>query len=206
MITILFLLCSMSVALSLESLGTDALSRARAPNTTVTLRGEGNERPITLRGDGSERPITLMLWCTTRCPLDAGTMLSIVGATGSTMVSYILPGGIYYVVFPNGGIKRYLALFQVKSRTHSEESVASLFVTERLGGALTLLVHRRESVRWKSVSRRSGWLPMMVRDDAARICLASSLLDESPGTPLSRTAARLATSHSASSAVEGLGA
>ena len=38
-----------------------------------------------------------------------GTMLAVVGATGSTLVSYILPGGIYFLVCPDGGAKRYVA-------------------------------------------------------------------------------------------------
>ena len=40
-----------------------------------------------------------------------GKVLAVVGATGSTTVSYILPGGIYYRLGPRG-IKRDLALIQ----------------------------------------------------------------------------------------------
>ena len=40
-----------------------------------------------------------------------GLVLSFVGATGSTTISYILPGGIYYTVGPPG-VKRYLAFIQ----------------------------------------------------------------------------------------------
>lgn len=42
------------------------------------------------------------------------TVLAFVGATGSTTVSYILPGFFYYIIFKDEGPawKRYLALFQ----------------------------------------------------------------------------------------------
>ena len=40
-----------------------------------------------------------------------GKVLSLVGATGSTTISYILPGGIYWRVGPPGP-KRYLAAGQ----------------------------------------------------------------------------------------------
>jgi len=40
-----------------------------------------------------------------------GLVLSFVGATGSTTISYILPGGIYYTVGPPG-VRRYLAFIQ----------------------------------------------------------------------------------------------
>ena len=40
---------------------------------------------------------------------DLGTILSVVGATGSTAVSYILPGGIYYRLAPPS-TKRTFAL------------------------------------------------------------------------------------------------
>ena len=40
-----------------------------------------------------------------------GKVLSLVGATGSTTISYILPGGIYWRVGP-AGPKRYLAAGQ----------------------------------------------------------------------------------------------
>ncbi len=45
---------------------------------------------------------------------DLGVMLSLVGATGSTLVSYILPGFCYFFLFKNEGPvwKRNLALFQ----------------------------------------------------------------------------------------------
>lgn len=45
---------------------------------------------------------------------DLGVMLSLVGATGSTLVSYILPGFCYYFLFKDEGPawKRYVALFQ----------------------------------------------------------------------------------------------
>lgn len=45
---------------------------------------------------------------------DLGVMLSLVGATGSTLVSYILPGFCYYFLFKDDGPawKRYVALFQ----------------------------------------------------------------------------------------------
>ena len=44
---------------------------------------------------------------------DLGVVLSVVGATGSTAVSYILPGGCYYLLFiDTPGFKRNLALFQ----------------------------------------------------------------------------------------------
>merc|ERR1712086_288690 len=32
---------------------------------------------------------------------DLGLVLSVVGATGSTIVSYILPGGCYFLLFPD---------------------------------------------------------------------------------------------------------
>ena len=43
---------------------------------------------------------------------DLGIVLSIVGATGSTTVSYILPGLLYYLMHPKPHLKRYFALFQ----------------------------------------------------------------------------------------------
>ena len=44
---------------------------------------------------------------------DLGVILSVVGATGSTAVSYILPGGCYYLLFrAQPGPKRALALVQ----------------------------------------------------------------------------------------------
>jgi amino acid permease len=44
---------------------------------------------------------------------DLGLLLGIVGSTGSTMVSFILPGFFYYILFKDEGPawKRYLALF-----------------------------------------------------------------------------------------------
>lgn len=43
-----------------------------------------------------------------------GVMLALVGATGSTMVSYVLPGFLYYLTFNDTGPawKRNLAFFQ----------------------------------------------------------------------------------------------
>jgi amino acid permease len=53
---------------------------------------------------------------------DLGVVLAVVGATGSTIVSYILPGAIYYTIHPHeqqqqqggggggGAVKRRLAL------------------------------------------------------------------------------------------------
>jgi amino acid permease len=45
---------------------------------------------------------------------DLGVLLSLVGATGSTIVSYILPGFLYYLHFPNEGPvwKRKMAFVQ----------------------------------------------------------------------------------------------
>ena len=43
---------------------------------------------------------------------DLGIVLAMVGATGSTMVSYILPGAIYYKLHPNGGLLQRLAAMQ----------------------------------------------------------------------------------------------
>jgi len=40
-----------------------------------------------------------------------GLVLSVVGATGSTMIQFILPGGIYYKLGPPGP-KRWVALAQ----------------------------------------------------------------------------------------------
>ena len=45
------------------------------------------------------------------CIRDSSTILSVVGATGSTAVSYILPGGIYYRL-AEPSPKRTLALGQ----------------------------------------------------------------------------------------------
>lgn len=42
-----------------------------------------------------------------------GVILSVVGATGSTMVSYILPGLIYIRCFPRWHLKRYFAMAQL---------------------------------------------------------------------------------------------
>ena len=46
------------------------------------------------------------------CVHDLGIVLALVGATGSTMVSYILPGAIYYRLHPNGGLLQRLAAMQ----------------------------------------------------------------------------------------------
>lgn len=45
---------------------------------------------------------------------DLGVLLSLVGATGSTIVSYILPGFLYYIHFKDEGPvwKRNMALVQ----------------------------------------------------------------------------------------------
>ena len=43
---------------------------------------------------------------------DLGTILGLVGATGSTTVTYILPGFIYYKTFPDGKLK-FLAVLQM---------------------------------------------------------------------------------------------
>jgi amino acid permease len=43
---------------------------------------------------------------------DLGTVLAVVGATGSTMVSYVIPGACYYKLFPHKHFKRTLALLQ----------------------------------------------------------------------------------------------
>lgn len=44
---------------------------------------------------------------------DLGVVLSFVGATGSTIVSYILPGACYYSLCRDVGPKRYLGLLQL---------------------------------------------------------------------------------------------
>lgn len=44
---------------------------------------------------------------------DLGTILAVVGATGSTMVSYILPGGIYIKLHPKFTITKVLAYLQL---------------------------------------------------------------------------------------------
>jgi amino acid permease len=44
---------------------------------------------------------------------DLGTILAVVGATGSTMVSYILPGGIYIKLHPKFTITKALAYLQL---------------------------------------------------------------------------------------------
>ena len=43
---------------------------------------------------------------------DLGVVLSVVGATGSTIVSYILPGLCYFLLFPKRGT-RYVGLVQL---------------------------------------------------------------------------------------------
>lgn len=43
---------------------------------------------------------------------DLGTVLGVVGATGSTMVSFVIPGACYYTLFPHAHFKRKVALFQ----------------------------------------------------------------------------------------------
>ena len=43
---------------------------------------------------------------------DLGSVLAFVGATGSTAVSYILPGLLYYLMHPKPHLKRYFAMFQ----------------------------------------------------------------------------------------------
>jgi len=40
---------------------------------------------------------------------DLGVVLSVVGATGSTIVTYVLPGACYYITFPNRP-SRYIGL------------------------------------------------------------------------------------------------
>ena len=44
---------------------------------------------------------------------DLGMVLSLVGATGSTIVSYILPGATYFKLCRDAGWKRYLGLLQL---------------------------------------------------------------------------------------------
>ena len=44
---------------------------------------------------------------------DLGIVLSFVGATGSTIVSYILPGACYYSLCRDAGPKRFLGLLQL---------------------------------------------------------------------------------------------
>ena len=41
-----------------------------------------------------------------------GTVLGLVGATGSTAVTYILPGAIYYRLHPHSHPLRYIAALQ----------------------------------------------------------------------------------------------
>ena len=47
------------------------------------------------------------------CVLDLGKVLGVVGATGSTLVSYILPGLLYVQTFPECHCKRLLAFGQL---------------------------------------------------------------------------------------------
>ena len=44
---------------------------------------------------------------------DLGIVLSLVGATGSTIVSFILPGATYFFICHADGAKRYLGLLQL---------------------------------------------------------------------------------------------
>ena len=56
---------------------------------------------------------TLFVLCSTAIALavtDLGVVLSVVGATGSTMVTYVVPGAAYFFLFPHKHLKRTLAL------------------------------------------------------------------------------------------------
>ena len=44
---------------------------------------------------------------------DLGVVLGIVGATGSTIVSYILPGAVYIKLHPHAHILKFFAYFQL---------------------------------------------------------------------------------------------
>uniref|UniRef100_A0A7S3ANR8 Amino acid transporter transmembrane domain-containing protein n=1 Tax=Haptolina ericina TaxID=156174 RepID=A0A7S3ANR8_9EUKA len=46
------------------------------------------------------------------CVSDLGLVLSVVGATGSTIVTYVLPGACYYITFPERK-SRYIGLFML---------------------------------------------------------------------------------------------
>lgn len=58
--------------------------------------------------------VGLVLSCAVALSVESlGTMLGVVGATGSTTVSYILPGLVYSMAFPDAGFKRALAFGQL---------------------------------------------------------------------------------------------
>jgi len=44
---------------------------------------------------------------------DLGTVLALVGATGSTLVSYVLPGLIYIKIYPHNDTSKILAYIQL---------------------------------------------------------------------------------------------
>ncbi len=59
---------------------------------------------------------TLFLLVSTATALavsDLGVVLAVVGATGSTMISFVLPGFCYVSLFPNSSLKRRFALAQL---------------------------------------------------------------------------------------------
>ena len=98
-------------------------------DTTVVVAAEEDGPPVIICGyDTGMSFDRFRYWVCTACFLtlsyvvalsvkSLGTVLAFVGATGSTMVSYILPGFCYYFIFTENSErhpawKRYFALFQ----------------------------------------------------------------------------------------------
>jgi amino acid permease len=118
----------------------DAYRAARNPDTQGLVGAGGKSEVSDMEGNGtttsttstpalppplSEHQQFVRFMTVTACFLglslvialtitNLGTVLAFVGATGSTTVSYILPGFFYYIVFKDEGPvwKRYLALAQ----------------------------------------------------------------------------------------------
>ena len=65
---------------------------------------------------------------------DLGMVLSLVGATGSTIVSYILPGATYFLLCRDAGAKRYLGLLQLAIGLVLVPLSLTLIVQSRVGG------------------------------------------------------------------------
>ena len=70
---------------------------------------------------------------------DLGVVLAVVGATGSTMISFVLPGFCYLSLFPAnprgpGNLKRRLALAQLCAGALIMPLALGIIIAERAAG------------------------------------------------------------------------
>mmetsp|Transcript_7356 Transcript_7356/g.13036 ORF Transcript_7356/g.13036 Transcript_7356/m.13036 type:complete len:488 (-) Transcript_7356:108-1571(-) len=93
------------------------LALLRAVDCTNTFAGSGS---FTTRGDAWRSPAYWLITCVlvvgtyiiAMSVTSLGIVLEVVGSTGSTMVTFILPGFIYMRVFPGWHLKGVAAMFQ----------------------------------------------------------------------------------------------